>query len=1259
MRFLVSLVPRRARLRWLAPVVAAVLAAGTAAVAPGVAGAQGCPEADPTYMDACGPTFQLPAWGDGAGWTDPSQYSTIQLADVNGDGRDELIARNDQGLEIWSFDTTLGQWQPQVDASANQQVLTDFRSPLPNETPATDWTKPEYYSTIQAADIDNQPGEEILARAADGMRVYKYAPPGGGTAIDGGTWARIGSGGPYSDADGYSDPSLYSTIQVARFTPAGPLLFARQHVSGPLTPTRPSTLTFYRWNGQWERVPDQPSDSRTLGVAAWDDQVCSVPSCYLTIQTATIGPDFGPPEAATVQILGRDDLGVGSGLDGESWPGGTRLFEPAPDGSWHHSQRVMIPSRTRPFSNVDLPGDGNPDCPFSAGGATGAGSGDCLGVSPSYYETLQPADIDGEPGDELLARASDGLRVRKWSIDEIDNMPPLPDLAGDAASVQPGLWGSIRTAYIDGDKKQEVLALTGGGLQVWSYNPASTSWQRWQPSTVLALTGDWLTKPEYFATIRTGDVDGDGRDDVIARGQFGIRTWFYDRRGTGGWERYLAEGYPDFPSRQCPAGVTGPCGQQGAYNALNGLAVPSGTVRGVWTAVTAPDAGTLSTLQTDLPKPIVGNCPTQTRLEPPAYAACIPPANSTTFTADEWTAVVNQLLSEAYYAEQVVDHFGDVETMRKGLFESQDGALPAIGAELQLAGADGNTTQFDFQSFFAGTSGIAASIAGLSAAAGPEVSAALWVASEIISMLPSASQTASSTFQATYAGLLGKLATAQDEMADEVTSQRQQVLGDQGLLGVVGQLRGRGTWKPDVDGLQSASRQAFVLETYKALMPTIYDRYQVTNCIPSRGAESCSGPSPGPGVIGDSQNFTTIGLPPTTSGGLSVTPCIYHTNTGSYYCHYETNSPPAEVMNRIWGPMDPSCDYKPPKKTTLWHFGCSLGVPAATSIRADSADWAFATHTGNPVTFVDGSARRAVSATPGVVRATVARAGASARAARKVLDPLRFTGRVALARGLRVRRARVVVERALFEHGRREELARTRSGRRLRPFALRHLRGGLFASRRRGGPRVRLRLRQPDGRASARVGLRLTRVRTQDIRALCTVLPARVSLAGRPLELETRLRLRDGAQTSAITMRQRWRCVRDSKGEFTGIRPVKPKRPAARPGLSVGINAPRVSASGRRATVRVTVANLRRKRPTRVVSSLWDLDITATAGGLPRTIEIKELRARRSRTLRLSLPVPRSARGKVCVQVAVTAASARGAGTRRCARIAGAPRFTG
>lgn len=63
---------------------------------------------------------------------------------------------------------------------------------------------------------------------------------------------------------------------------------------------------------------------------------------------------------------------------------------------------------------ADVP---SPDCPF---GGSGPGSGDCLGTSPSYYETLGAADLDGGTGPhEFFARASDGLRVYTFDTDTV------------------------------------------------------------------------------------------------------------------------------------------------------------------------------------------------------------------------------------------------------------------------------------------------------------------------------------------------------------------------------------------------------------------------------------------------------------------------------------------------------------------------------------------------------------------------------------------------------------------------------------------------------------------------------------------------------------------------------------------------------------------------------------------------------------------------------------------------------------------------
>ena len=1203
-------------------VVAVMLLAGLG-VAPGVAGAQGCPEANPTYTDACGPTFTTAPWGDAGGWTDPSQYSTIQLADVNGDGRDELIGRNDEGLEIWWFDTSVGQWRPQVDANGTPVALTDFASPAPGETSATDWTKPEYYSTIQTVHLNGSRAAQIMARFADGIRVYSFTPGPNGS-INGGSWSVLSRGGPFTDANGWTDPSRYLTIRTGNLNVNDP-------GTTDLIGRAQNGLVGYSWNGSgWSPLPAGPDGPDPGADTFFADSNCGTPSCYGLFRVGHVhGGPFGK-----VQMVGRTARGV----DVLTYQGGAK------SGTWFmadESADAQPPARPNGLFG-DQPG--GPDCPFP-------GTTDCLGSSPSYYETLGVADFTGNGSDEIFARAPDGLRAIGLDRFGWNFLPTLTALGGAASSVQAGAWGSIRTGDILGNNRDQVLALDSNGLEAYSYQPSSQTWSQLPGS--LGLTGDWLTNPAYYSTIQVGDVDGDGHADVVARGPFGIRTWFYNRRGTGGWERYLPGGYPAFPGAGATPGQD--TGEAAAFDALNKLAlntgaITSGTIRGVWTTPTQspPDTTTLSDLQTDLASQTVANCTGETRFAPPTYASCVPP---TGISATDWTPVVNEVLSEAYDAEQVIDHFGDVETMRQGLFESETGSLPAIAADLQLNGAAGNPATFNLQGFFAGATGIAASIAGLAPGVGPVVSAALWVASEIISMVPSAAPAATSTFQGTYGGLLTQLGTVQDAMAKAVVTQRQQVLGDQGLLELVGQLRSAGTWRPDTDGMQSASREAFVLHTYQALLPTMYQRYAITNCTNTQ-LWSCDVPT-GSYVIGpsDGSSATWIGPP-------SANPCAAYYPAGTF-CNYSTipGTIPDSVANLVWGAVSPTCNYVPGNKATLWTFGCSLGVPLASSIGADSSGWSFTTRTGAPIVFSLGSMRAAsgvVRARSGsaVAGARAARAGSTARAPRDHLGPLRFSGRLFLSRGLRLSRAAVVVERTLFEYGRREELARSGSGGRLRPFALRHVRAGLFASAGRDRPSVRLNLRRMDSRGGARLDLRLARVRVRDIRALCAVLPARVSRDGRPLELETRLRLRDGNATQRITLRQRWRCVRDRKGEFVGIAPIVPRRPTARPGLGARLSPPRLVDSGRRATVRVTVANQRGRRPSRVISSLWNVRITATAGGPLHTIAFKELRARRSRSVRVTVAVPALARRVACVRVAVNADSARGVSTQRCVQIA-------
>ncbi len=1227
---------------WLWPVGRLLIAAlvGMAAV-PAVAGAQNCPEPSPSYMGACGPTFEVPSWTDAGGWTDPSQYSTIQLADVNGDGRDELLGRSDAGLQIWWFDTSVGQWRPQVDANAVPQILTDFRSPRPGETLATDPTEPEYYSTIQAADVDGRPGAEILARFADGMRLYQYTSPAGSTDIDGGTWTRIGTGGPFSDADGYGDPSLYATIQVGQFIYGNPpLLFARIHSKAP-----DASLAFYAWqNGAWSPRVVGPDG---LDISGLSDQECGQPSCYLDLQTANVAP----PEAYYGQS--RADEVLARGYGAQVWD-----FSLQSDG-WFRRQGSGSPNGVNPMPPVfaDVP---SPDCPFSTAGASGDGSGDCLGSSPSYYETMQAADVDGLSGgqDELLARASDGLRVYKWTpegqlIGQGKFVPgaTLPALAGAASDVRAGLWGSIRTGDISKDGRDEVLALdaSGGALQAWSYDPTAQAWRELLPSTALTLTGDWLTDPEYYATIQVGDVDGDGRDDVIGRGPYGIRTWFYDRRGTGGWERYLPEGYQPFPT----------AGQQAAFTELTqqakaNSAIPqtASSVRDVWTGENPPSQSDLTTLQGKLGQ--VGSCTGPSVAQPPSYQTCTPPATSTGFTSADWTAVINEMLAESYAAYAVVGFFvgpsNSLTSIRENLFIAEGAELPAIGDALELQAAANTPTSFDVQNLFAGIVGIGASLADLG---DPEPAAAMWLGSELASTIPAASPTAmSDPLQTTYSGLQDKFATMVTEIDASIPVQHQLVRQDAGLLELVGELYSRGTWALDTIGIGSAANQAFASWAYSALVPTVYDRYHITNCSNGfdYGNGQCTAPT-GLGVVGGGQDFTMIGpRHQLDQYGAEQVPCMAEQDYSGTDDVCTWNTPPADLMNRIWGPVSPGCSYVPGQSDTVWTFGCSAGVDPATSIGDNS--WGFPSYAGDPDPYnaPGGFSSSAAAARPGaaarVRRLAPIRLGRPRHGHRRaVRGRAQVRGGITVPRGMRLTGATVRLDRLLFDRRGRGELARPYGGRASRPVKLRLKRRapGRFTAATAGRRSVRVTVRRVGRRGRARLTLRLGAKAFRAPRA-CHALPAANALKTPRLYLDTRLVISHGRIRHRVRLEHHVRCVRDARGNVDRLVRVRNRSFPARRGLAVSVDGPRRVQPG--AVVRY-VARLRNRRRSkdRLISSLWDVALNDGT----RTTRIRELRRGRARRVSVFRRVPRATRSRFCVHVGATAAGARAADARVCA----------
>ncbi len=1161
---------------------AVALALGPGA-APAPAQSKICPQVSPPYTGPCGPTFVLPGWGDAGGWTHPEQYETIQLADVDGDGDDELLARTPGGVAVHVFDKARGQWRPQVDAKNGPLMVTAFADSPPLTTanpkpPATDWTLPQYYDTIQAADIDGDKRAEILGRSADGLIQFKFTP---GAASGQGSWQQLPDQSHTFIGAEHDDPSHYTTIQTGDFDGDGDAEVIGRQGNG---------IVGVRWTASgWVRLPDL----NFLG----DTDGGKLPAYYTSLQAANVDGD------RRQELIGRDDVGIS-------------VYK-LRSGTWSRMNRF-----SSPFTD-ELE---QPDCPFTSPGTT------CFGTGPAYYGTIQLADVNGNGREELLGRASDGVRTLRYQGDTPDawgRLQTLADLSDAGGYTAQKYWETIQFADINGDGRAEALARDQNGLGAWSYDPGAKAWSKLAPKTPLALADDpWGLDRSYYSTIQTGDVDGDRRADVVARGPYGIRTWFYNRRGSGGWERYLADGYADFTD-----------GQKTAFDALNqqahsqGLITPAeSTVRDVWADASPPSLDDLTRLQNGLVT--LGNCVNASG-SPPQYQACTPPQGSSGFNATDWTSVLNEMFAEIFWARSVWSYLYDPATGLAAnwqqLFAVQLAQLSAIAAKLNLGAAGNVQTELNPRELLSASLTVAATFLALDPATGP-AAALVETAAEVFSLIPSASPLFTDPFPGAYNDLQTKFADAASETDKAIREQSQLVRQDANLLRLVGELHQFQTWKLDPAAMASSGGLGFALWVYRELLPVLYVRYVISSCQADsqpQGVERCTAPATdAAGMLGSATDFTVIGPPPVPNKPFQWgSPCYVNLLLRDDCTYTALDS----GLAKIWAPLSDGCVYDPNDSTKAWTFDCNLGVDPNRSISdspATDRTWNFPTYVGTPYVDSTYTPHTAGSAT------TVGRRGVA----------LRLRTRVELPRSVPLRRATVSVERLLHEPA--GELVRRRPSRplRLAGGAVRSDGSRVFSSRRRRGPLVRLRLRRVRS-GFVSIAMRVRRARVS-LPGACRGTRPGLDLATGGVPLSTRLRVRAGGRARVLWLRPDWRCRRNRVGAVRRLvvrrhRVRSPRRKA----LAVAVGGRRRLRAGRTATFRIKVRN---PGPTTasdvIVRAILPRELTVRrrrSGRREVRWRFRALAARRSRSVRLRARVAGPATGRRRVVITTQALDTR------------------
>lgn len=324
------------------------------------------------------------SFSDADGWNSaPQYYGTIKFPDVNGDGEADVCGRAGSGIKCALSNNTsfgaLALWQSSFSDAAG-------------------WTTPEYYSTIQYGDLNNDGKADVCGRAGAGIKCALSTGSGFGPLT---LWQST-----FSDAGGWNAAPYYSTIQLADINGDGMADVCGRGGSGMkcALSTGTSFGSITTWSADF-------SDANGWGLG---------PQLYSTIRLVDVNGD------ALADVCGRGGSGMKCALSSGSAFGSLAVWQPAATAFSDANGYASVEY----YSTIqfgDLNADGMADvcsragsgmkCALSTGSTFGAAStwastfSDAGGWNNvAYYSTIKLADLNRDGRADICGRGGSGMK---------------------------------------------------------------------------------------------------------------------------------------------------------------------------------------------------------------------------------------------------------------------------------------------------------------------------------------------------------------------------------------------------------------------------------------------------------------------------------------------------------------------------------------------------------------------------------------------------------------------------------------------------------------------------------------------------------------------------------------------------------------------------------------------------------------------------------------------------------------------------------